>query len=603
MRDSPEGSALPRAWQHSGLRALLLLLLTCLAYASSVHGGFVDLDTPWLVVENPILSTGSLRWLPSILWDMDQGTRLVLGAEYLPVRDLSVLADFALFGPRFAWHHAHNLAWYLLGCWLFLRVAEELIGQRDVAWLVAALFALHPVHVESVAWLASRKDVLGMAFFLAGVLIHLRGRGQRWRVGATTLCLVLAVWSKNTAIVLPVLLVAISLLHHREDPLRPSWWPQWVPLGLATVALLAVSLSLGEQVAMYAPVRGGSTAAALLLETRVIFHYLGMILWPAELIIFYPEPPLLPLAHPASITALAGVLIMLAAVPLLARRQPLIALGLAWFFLGLLPVSQLVPIQNLMADRYLLLPLGGLLLALAPALVALRERWGLWPFIVGLVLALSLGVASFQQNRTWRSSEALWRHSLALHPDHHRVRRNLAGVLEAQGRHDEAIAVLQEGLDAYGEQAPLLAGLGLIALQQGRSQDAERMLSRAWELDDGMRKAGANLLSLLQSQDRIPEALALGEVLTGTHPSYAKGWNNHGSALMAAGRLDEAQQVLERAVALDPFYATPCCNLALVGLQRGQPVQAVPWAERCVELDPDNRRARDLLEAVRASGP
>jgi Tfp pilus assembly protein PilF len=600
---SPSGDLRPRLaslTERSWLRQLALLLVSLLAWSTAIHGGYVNFDTPWLVVDNPILSSGSPSWLPAILWDMDRGTRLVLGAEYLPVRDCSVLLDFALFGPRFAWHHAHSLLWYLASCLLFLRIAERLLDHRWAAWLVATLFALHPLHVESVTWLASRKDVLGLFFFLLGVLIHLDARGRRWRSGAVTLCLILAVWSKNTAIVLPGLLVAISLLVHRERPSGLRWWLQWIPLGVATAALLAVSLSLGGQVSMFAPVRGGSMAAALLLEARVIVHYLGMVAWPVGLAAIYPEPPLLPLLHPASLGSLAVVLGMLAGIPLCARRWPLVSLGVAWFFLTLLPVSQLVPIQNLMADRYLLLPLGGLLLVLAEVLRAERARW---PRLLALAACLPLGVLTSQQNRVWHDSQQLWSAALERSPDSARIRRSLAGVLEQQGREAEAEALLRDGIERYGEHPHLMAGLGLVALKGGRDDEAEALLSAAWRADDSERKAAANLMTLLLEQGRLEDALGLGRELTRVHPFYAKGWNNHGSVLLGLGQVDQARDAFDSAAQLDPFYATPRCNLALVALQLGQPSKGVIEAERCVELDPDNRRARDLLAALKgASG-
>lgn len=595
----PPPPLLARPW----VRALILLLLSVAAWSTAVHPGFVNLDTPWLVVGNPILSTGDFGWLPTILWDMSRGTRLTLGAEYLPVRDLSVLLDFALFGESWAWHHAHSLLWYLAACLVFLRICDELIERPAVAWLVASVFALHPVHVESVTWLASRKDVLGLFFFLLGVLVHLRARGRRWRPWITTLCLILAVWSKNTAIVLPVLLVAISLVHHRERPTTTGWWLRWVPLGLATAAALAVSLSLGELVSMYAPARGGSTAAALLLECRVILHYLGMIVWPRQLAVIYSEPAVLPLLHPASLAALAAVLAALVAIPLTARRWPVLALGLAWFFVTLVPVSQIVPIQNLMADRYLLLPLAGVLLALSVPLAWLIARWGHVPMVALFVVVALLGALTFQQNLDWHSSEALWSAALERAPDNARVRRSLAGALEAEDRADEAEVLLRAGVDRYGEVPTLLAGLGLMALQQGRSGEAEVLLEQAWQQDDDLRRAAANLVSLLVAQGRYDEAVVLGEQLISVHPFYAKGWNNHGSALLASGDPDRAQRAFMQAVELDPFYPTPCCNLALVGLQRGQPAQVIPWAERCVELDPTDRRAQALLESVRAAAP
>ncbi len=574
-----------------------LLLAGLLAWQGSVHSGTVNFDTPWLVTDNPILSTGQLRWIPTILWDMERGTRLVLGAEYLPVRDLTVLADFALFGSCWACHHAVNLGWYLLGCLLFLALAERLLGKGPRAWLAAGLFALHPLHVESVAWLANRKDVVSLAFFMLATLLWLERRRWRWGLGLSLLCTALAVWSKNTAIVLPGVLVALSLLVERQDPRKARWWLQWLPFGLLVGACLAVSLSLGDLVAMYAPTRGGSLASALLLECRVLLIYLRMLVLPVGLSAVYIEPPLLPLAHPASLASLALVLALLAAIPLAARRAPMAALGLACFFLTLLPVSQLVPIQNLMADRYLLLPSAGLALLLASLWPAdLRGRSRLALVLPGLAL-LGLGVGTAQRCLVWRDSVALWSDTSAKAPTS-RVQRSLSGALVEAGRTPEAERVLRQALTERPDDAVLLEGLGWVRLKLGYSEEAEALFRRALDQDPSLRKASSNLISLLVPSDRAAEAAELGEILVAAHPLYAQGWNNLGSARLQLDDLQGAAQAFERALELDPFYALPACNLGVVGWRARNGDAARRWFQRCLELDADNAMALRALERL-----
>ena len=150
-------------WAHPLRAPLLLGLLTVFVYSRTIHHGYVAYDTPWLVVNNPLLRGGSVSSIPAILFGMDTGTRLILGAEYLPIRDLSVLLDHAVFGRDWSGHHAQNLFWYVLGCLFFLALLRTIFGERLRTFLGACLFAVHPVHVESVAWLASRKDVLSLA--------------------------------------------------------------------------------------------------------------------------------------------------------------------------------------------------------------------------------------------------------------------------------------------------------------------------------------------------------------------------------------------------------------------------------------------------------
>ena len=576
------GGERPRdRWLDPWGLGLALLALGLATWWGVIHDGIVSYDTPWLVRDNPLLNQGDPASILPILWDLSRGTRLVLGAEYLPVRDLTVLLDFALFGPRWALHHAQNLTWYLAACLVFWRIAARLVPDRATAWLAGALFLLHPVHVESVAWLASRKDVVSLFFFLAAVWAYLAGHGRPWRTGAVLGCAALATWSKSTAIVLPGLLVAHSLVIFRERPFRLGWWAAWLPLGLLTAAALAIAIRVGGHVSMYAPLRGGSHAAALLLETRVILHYFAMLAWPVHLSVLYPEPPPLPLGHPASLAGLAVVGSLLAAIPLTARRAPLVSLGLCWFFLTLLPVAQILPIQNLMADRYLILPWGGLVLALAAGLAALRRRLGMAPLLAVGVACLGLAWATWTRIPAWHDSVALWSAALEVYPDSEKARRFLAGALAEAGRPEEAEAVLTAGLIRPGTHPGLQAGLGVLRLTQRRPEEAEVLLQAAWDGDDDLREAGANLLSLLVGQGRLDEAVALGADLTRLHPLYPLGWNNYGSALLGAGRYDDAVQAFHRALDLDPFYGSAACNLALIELQRSGPEAVRPFIATC----------------------
>lgn len=225
--ESPEAGFLSKLranlYGASGRAEALLLLIGLLTWFPTIHSGDVAYDTSWLILENPLLRDGDPSVIPRLFTGLDRGTRLTLGAEYLPFRDLSVLADFALFGANLIGHHLQNLAWYLLSCQLFLQISTGLLGRTLRAFWVAAAFCLHPQHVESVAWLASRKDVLSLAFVNLGLLLALR-HGTGWRSTLRgPLCLLIAMWAKNTGIVLPAL--AFLLVMIREPAARSFGGP------------------------------------------------------------------------------------------------------------------------------------------------------------------------------------------------------------------------------------------------------------------------------------------------------------------------------------------------------------------------------------------
>lgn len=580
-----------------------MLLVALVSQATGLHSGTVDFDTPWLVVDNPILSTGSLSALPAILWSMDTGTRLTLGAEYLPVRDLTVLLDFALFGEAWLGHHLQSLAWYLLGCWLFHRVCLGLLGDGPRALLAALLFAAHPVHVESVVWLASRKDVVSLALFM-GALVCWQRRGEhRLLAPLTGLLALLAYWAKNTAVVLPAWLLALELLAPPgERSLRRLLDLAWP--GLAVVAGLTLTLSLGEAVGMYAEPRADTLAGFVQLDLVIVARYLGMLAWPLHLAPLYAEPTVQPWTEPGVLASAALVLGTLGVGLACWRRAPLVALGTAWFVLALVPVLQLVPIQNLMAVRYLLLPSAGAALALCAVPLPARARAP--ALVAGLVAAGLLTVLSLRENLVWRDSVSLWSRAVAVQPQLPRAWASLAAAQTSAGQHDAAGKTLARGLALHPEAALLHQTRGLRAVEADDDVLAERSYRTALRLDPTLRRSSHNLTLLLLKQGRVEEAVAQGAATARDHALWAPGHVSYGVALMEQGELQQAAVVFLRAAELDPHLAAPHCNLGGVAFLGGDLGAAELGWQRCLELDPANEQAQrglDEVERRRAAAP
>lgn len=581
-------------WRYPSRAHLLLALLVAATWSTAVHPGTVNFDTPWLVTENGLLRTGSIRMVPAILFDLSRGTRLTLGAEYLPVRDLSVLMDYALFSERWALHHLSSLLWYMAGCLLFLEVAVELLGRGLRAWFAAALYAVHPLHAESVAWLASRKDLVSLAFVFLALLAWLRR--DRWRGGGlvSVVAFALAYWAKNTAIVLPGMMVLISLGVRRDSPGHWRWWAQWLPYAAVTGVGLWLTLRVGRLVAMYAPPRASTSVGLMALEAQVVARYIAHVLWPTGLSVLYAEPTDTSVTNPrvAGAVLLVGGLLALGIA--LVRRAPRVSAGILWFFVALLPVSQIVPIQNLSADRYLLLPSAGAAIALAAAVPRLQALIVAAPLAVGLLA----GVASARA-KVWHSSLALWTDAHAKQPARLETWSYLAGAQAAAGHLDEAEATLRAGLKRFPDDALLLQSLGGVLYQQGRLKEADPVLRRAFALDPNRRKAANNLAVLLQRTGRVDEAIDVARALTKRAPLYAPGWNTLGAALLNARRLAEAEAALKQATALAPYNADAACNLGGVAWLRNQPDEAARWWKRCLALDPSADQAKRGLAALR----
>lgn len=587
-------------------RYVLLLLLGLAVWMPSIHNNTVNLDTPWLVVENPILSTGELRHVFAIVFDFSLPTRLVLGAEYLPVRDVSVLFDFAIFQERWWAHHLVNLVWYLLSCGLLLTLFRKLLPDERQAWLAAAIFMVHPVHVESVAWLASRKDVVSLALFIGAVLVWLRG-GWRW-LALSTLCMGLSYWAKNTAVTLPAILVVLSVLHVRQSPLKWSWWLQWIPYALVALIGLKLTLHVGDMVAMMSAPRADSAWGIFVIEVQVILGYLWTMVWPSSLSVYYPEPTVVePTALPFVLGLLAVALML---VPLaLWRRFPVAAIGVLWFFITLLPVSQIVPIQNLIADRYLLLPSAGLILAgvsfIPPR--ALRRPAGL--VAAGVVIVMMSSVTA-QRLIDWQSSEQLWRAQIQTQPMLSQGRSMMAGLLEAEGKLDEADDVVEQGLSMLPGDLDLTLSQGLIAMARQDYSHAEDLFRHVYSADQSQRKAAFNAVVALQRQAQNPdltameqwvmlkEAEALSLDIVRVHPLYVDAWNGLGVTQMDMRNLDGAMDALQKGYLIEPMNTSLLRNLGSVAYLQGDRDMAVHWWHALLKLDPEDSYARRGLEML-----
>lgn len=571
--------------------ALALTVLVLAVWATSVHPGVVDIDTPWLVTDNPLLSTGSPAALPAIAADFSIGTRMMLGAEYLPVRDASVLLDFAVFGDRWAGHHLSNLLWYLAGCLLWLWLCRRMLPDARVAWLAAAVYAVHPTHVESVSWLASRKDVVSLTFYLAAVAGWMRA-DRAGRV-ASVVCFALAYWAKNTAITLPAILVLVSLVVQRESPRRLGWWLQWIPHTLVALVGLYVTLGLGDSVAMMAPERAASTWGLVRIEAQVIARYLWMLVAPVDLAVLYVEPAV---DGPAWI-GLSLIAALLAAAAAMFHRNRFVTLGILWFGVTLLPVSQIIPIQNLMADRYLLLPSAGAVLALAALVPAswLRRPAGL--AAAAVVVSLYAGL-TVQRTTVWWDSVSLWTDLTQKQPGLDRGWAALAAAQAEAGDQAAAEQTLSEGLAVLPSSSLLLQSRGLALMERG-DPAAEDLLRQVVETAPGRRKAANALAVLLHRQGRLDESAAIAQQLVIVHPLYAEGWNSLAAVCIDQRQLDCAGHALSQALRLTPLDATVWVNLGNVAYLRGELAEAEAGWSEALRLDPENPHARRGLEHLR----
>lgn len=501
--------------------AWLLLALTTAVYLPSLSGEFSVYDDPLLIVNNPLLKDDDAAVVGRMFTDFSAQTRFTLGAEYLPLRDLSHWLEVRAFGLNPHGMRAVNLALYVGAC-LALRRALKLSLPVLPAEVAALVFSLHPVHAESVAWLAGRKDVLALLFVMLALWAYSQRGLRRWLVLLLTAC---ALTSKSMTVILPGLLIAHDVVARR----RPRWLVVGGSLAVAA-ALLFLHLHVGGMVEMVQEPLGGSRLSAFFSMGPIWLRYLATLVWPPSLSVIQ-SVEVLQGPTPLSVT---GWLVLVgwggAGLWLWRRRDQHAALAtFLWFSVPLVPVSQVIfPLENFMADRYGFLSVLALALAVGfglqawwvsrknPRLVlaALGCAFLLWvPATVlrGLVFADDRALFADAADKAPDSPLASYQLALVLERsgDIEGARRNYHEVLTRSGRPPDARRRAANNLARlYFRQGNLLAARQVLVQARQEFPDDPKLLGNLVKVTARLGdEAGARAL-YQELQRRFPEYAA-----------------------------------------------------------------------------------------------
>ena len=463
------------------LPAALLVMATIAAYHGVLgHGFLTNWDDADYVTNNQLIRGLSREHLSAIF------SRAFLG-NYAPLHILSYMLDFALWGLDPRGFHLTNLVLHVCSGLLLYFLAIRLELNRPVAVAGALIFLLHPVQVETVAWVSQRKNLLAMVFFLAAMHCHVSyakcaGRSRRsWyllSLGAFSLSLL----CKSVAVVLPLVLILYDLCFRTDKGSVPRLLAEKLPfLLLALIAsLVAVATQAPAAHGGRIEVDAASHLQIMLTMVTVLKKYLLLVFWPAQLNIVYT----IPLEEAATPGFLAGAALLtgiIAAGLLLARKAPRMFFWYCLFFIGLLPVSQIVPLITLMNDRYLYFPMAGLSVFAAAGTAYLlgRTRTGNVPFVaLMLLLAATLGFAAHERVQVWRNTLVLWKDSAEKSPESATSWSGLGNAFEMEGRNREALAAYERALALNPEDKGALVFASLLYQNMGMLTESQTLALR-----------------------------------------------------------------------------------------------------------------------------
>jgi Flp pilus assembly protein TadD len=469
---------------------------------------------------------------------------------------------------------------------------------------VALLFGLHPLRVESVIWVAERKDVLSAFFWMLTILAYVRHAEKPGLVRylPVVFCFALGLLSKPMIVTLPFVLLLLDywpLERWKHKPL-PSLIMEKVPLFLLCAASCAVTI--------FAQRSGGAMALMKQLSFGTRFEnalvsycrYLGKLFWPEKLSVVYP------LVNDWSLGVVLASIVLLSGVSFLAvvnrHRRPYLITGWFWFLGTLVPVIGIVMVgEQSMADRYTYLPSIGVLVVLSWGTYDLTRRWRFQSVVCSAITAgiVVLCIALTRQNVAyWRNTETLFRHALISTKNNYVANIILGTAFLNQGRMDDALDELQTAVKIRPDSGEIHNNLGAILLAKGRFGEAInhfRETSRLWPNSPG---AYANLAKALENAGNLDEAIKAYQQTIRLKPEIASAHNNLGLALAKKGLLDEATNEFQTAVRLDPKDSTAHNNLGMALNQVGRIDEAIIQFKMAVVLDPANAAAQQNLNAV-----
>jgi protein O-mannosyl-transferase len=527
-----------------------LFLGTLLVFSRAIGNDFVNYDDPVYVTQNPRVQAGLS--LDGIRWATITGA----AANWHPLTWISHMVDWSVFEDDPRGHHALSIVWHGLNAVLVFLLFRRLTNALWLSAFSAALFAWHPLRVESVAWIAERKDVLSAFFGLFALWAYVVYAQQRsakfyWLSLGT---FALGLLSKPMLVTLPVVMLLLDIWPLQRFRSAPRL--EKLPFFLLAASSCAITLAVQHA--------GGTISAVLPLRARIangfvaVAGYLEKFVWPNDLAVLYPHPGFWSVST-VVISILLFILVTSAAL-FQFRERPWLTIGWFWFVIMLLPVLGLVQIGlHYMADRYTYLPILGLQLALLPTFAKLpRPVFAL----VAMAVLSACVLRTWSQLGVWKNSFTLFEHALSVTHNNYLAYNNRGLFFDRAGRLDEAIADYRQSLAINPHYAEANNNLGQALTERGRPRDGLAMFRAALDANPGLLAAHNNLGNALADDGKPVEALPHYDFVLAREPWNVGALSNSGIALSMMGRYAEAIARLQKALQLAPDNLNAQRNLA-----------------------------------------
>ena len=586
------------------LAPLAIFLITAVAFLPTLSNGWVTWDDDKNFLENPHfrgLGAEQLAWMWSTFH---------LG-HYVPLSWMSLGFDYELWGMVPAGYHATSLALHALSAAILFFIARRLIAAaRDVddasvTWgaVAAALFwAVHPLRVESVAWITERRDVLSGVFYFAAFLAYLRSRAgehghPRW-YAASLLGFAAALLSKATAVTLPAVLVIVNVYPLRRLGGRAGWWSaaaRQVYAELVPFAALAAGFGALTLVALQ-PVDQLDAAGKIAVSAFSWCFYLIKTILPLSLSPLYEMPLSISAAAPRYVASIAVAAVLAGVLAWRARRAPAPAAAGIAFFLVLLPllgVHQNGP--QIAADRYTYLASAAIAVLAGGALFATPRLSERAARLIAFAVVLTFSVITWRQVRVWHDGESLWTQVLRVEPHSALGNNNLGNLLMQRGDVDSALAHYTAAVDANPRYAEAHDNLGVVLARTGKPAEAVTHYRTALDLNPQLASAHGNWGAVLSGTGDVAGAIEHFRAALALDATYVDAHVNWGNALVRTGHAAEAVSHYRAAISLQPESVAAQLNWGIALAQQGDFAGAIGHFRAALAIDPAQADAQSYL--------
>ncbi len=584
----------------------LILALIIFAVFFQVHSfGFINLDDPGYVSENPNIQAGIT--LNAVKWAF---TTIHTGYWHA-LTWLSYMLDWQLFGLNAGGYHITNLIFHIANTLLLFIILRQMTKALWQSAFVAALFALHPLHVESVAWIAERKDVLSTFFWLLAMWAYVRyvkNPKLKWYL-ISLMLFALGLMSKPMLVTLPFVLLLLD--YWPLNRISRFNWQTIYRLILEKIPFffLAAVLSVVTFIAQHSS-GAISSLTGISIKSRVCnalisyVQYIEKMFWPTHLAFFYPYPAHISISY-AMISA-GFLLAVTIFILLFSKKHRYLFTGWFWYLGTLLPVIGLVQVgSQAMADRYTYIPLIGLFIIITWSLPEMLAKWSsrkaaIW--ISSLICISILAVCTFYQTRYWKDSLTLCRHALEVTKNNYQAHLCMVKPLLEQNRIDDAVLHGREAVRINPDDVHAINALGSALYKQGKIDDVVRCFRKVLEMDPGDPTANLNLAAVLVTKGSFAEAVAHYRI-AGSAVNTPRIHGDFGYALARLGQFRQAAQEYRKACSADSNDPNTLNDFGFALAHSGEYNEAISLYNKALQIAPDFVDARiNLGFALAGSG-